>query len=87
MALAISVVVVDSDFAMPDKYTAQSPSFTRNKQTSTFIDSGDSAHVNTNSGIIASGFISVQYHSNNQWVTGTLYVTDNGAALLTKINT
>lgn len=86
MALAISVVVVDSSFATPTQYTAASPSFTRNWQTVGFIESGDSNHANTNSGITANGFINVQYHSNNQWITGTLYVMDTGAQLLTKIN-
>lgn len=86
MALAISVTVVDSSFATPTQYTAASPSFIRNWQTVGFIESGDSTHVNTNNGITAAGFINVQYHSGNQWQTGTLYVTDTGAQILTKIN-
>lgn len=87
MALAISVVEVDSDFATPEKFTATSPSFTRNLQTSTFIESGDSTHLNSNTGIVATGFIQVQYHNANQWVTGRIYVaTLTGATLLTAIN-
>lgn len=86
MAQSILVTEVDSSFATPKQFTTASPSFTRYPMTSTFIEFGDSDHVNTTTGIVASGFINVQYHTANQWVTGTIWVTIAGAAIQTAVN-
>lgn len=85
MALAILVTEVDSSFATPKQFTAASPSMNRYPMTSTFIEFGDSDHTNTTTGITASGFINVQYHSNNQWITGTIWVTSTGAQINTLV--
>jgi hypothetical protein len=87
MAQSILVTEVDSSFATPTQFTVASPSMNRYPMASTFIEFGDSTHTNNTTGIQASGFINVQYHSNNQWITGTIWVTSTGAQINTAVNT
>ncbi len=82
---AILVTVVGSSGNTPKQFTAASPSFNNYPMVSTFIDFGDSTFQSP-AGITASGYINVQYHSNNQWVTGTLYVTSTGAQIKTLVD-
>jgi len=84
---SILLTQVGSDAATPVQYTAQSPSLARYRMCSTIVDYGDYAGTATQNpaGIIANGFVYVQFHSNNQWVSRTLYVTQTGAQIKTLI--
>lgn len=88
MANAVQILVtqVGSDFATPLQYTAASPSLSRYRMTSTFIDFGDVVGgVAGANGIVPVGFISVQYHENNQWRTGKIFTSQSGSAIATLI--
>lgn len=86
MALSALIPEVGSDFAQPAQFTAASPSFNRYLMTSTMIQYGDlSPAVTQPTGIVANGFISVQFHSNNQWTTGRIYTNLTGAQINTLV--
>lgn len=86
MSLSALIPQVGSDFATPTQYTAASPSFNRYRMTSTIIEYGDlSPTVTQPTGIVANGFISVQYHENNQWKTGKIYTSLTGAQINTLV--
>lgn len=87
MALSVLITPVGSDFATPLQFTAQSPSIAGYYQmTSTIINYGNLTSAANAGGIVGAGYISVQFHSNNQWKTGNIYTTQNGAALAALIN-
>lgn len=88
MSLSILVTQVGSTAASPTQYTAQSPSLARYRMTSTIVDFGDYAGTAAQNaaGIVANGFLYIQYHVDNQWRTATIYTTQNGAALAALVN-
>ena len=88
MALSARITQIDSTLPsgnMPKNYTAQSPSLDRYRATSTIVEYGDATHLNAATGITGLGFVSVQYHVSNQWVTGVIYTAQTGAQLNTLI--
>ena len=80
---SILITQVGSSNATPTQYTAASPSLARYRMTQTFIDYGDAVGVTASytGGPVPAGFINIQYHSNNQWITATIYTSQNGAAI------
>lgn len=81
------IPIVGSDFAPPTQFTAASPSFNRyftipNGIVKEFGDytppAGVPAPVN---GITPAGFLFVEFHTNNQWVTGKYYTSITGSAI------
>lgn len=88
MALSALVTQVGSTFAQPNQYTLASPSLSKYRMTSTITEYGnftDTTPPQNPAGIVANGYINVQYHSNNQWVTGTIYTTQTGAQINTLV--
>lgn len=75
--------IVGSTFNEPNHFTAQSPSYSKYQMFSTIIDYGDAtgAVADPTTGIVPLGFVDVQFHRNNQWITGTYYVNQSGATL------
>jgi|GEM_PF-5262272 hypothetical protein len=83
---SVKLTIVGSDFASPTQFTAQSPSFYRYFPipNNPFVEFGDYAGAfNPVTQQTAAGFIYVQFHQNNQWVTGKYYTVENGAAIAT----
>jgi len=83
---SVKLTIVGSDFAKPTQFTAQSPSFFRYFPipNTPIVEFGDFAGtLNPVTQQTAAGFIAVQFHSNNQWITGSYYTVENGAAIAT----
>jgi len=84
----IVVTSVGTSFNTPQKFTLQSPSLLGYPMLSTIIDSGnytDTTPPQNPAGIVANGYINVQFHTGNQWTTGTIYTTQTGAQINTLI--
>lgn len=79
---SILVTAVGSTNATPAQFTAASPCDAPYLMTSTFQQYGDVVGGVANAGgIVPLGYINVQYHNNNQWVTGTVYTKQTGAQI------
>ena len=88
MALSALLNVVGSTNATPKQFTLASPSFNRYYMTGTMIEYGDYTDTTppqNPAGLTANGFVNIQYHSNNQWVTATLYTSNTGAQINTLV--
>lgn len=85
---SILITQVGSDFAEPGQYTAASPSLSRYRMTSSMVTFGDApagTAASYTGGPVPLGFIYVQFHTNNQWKTGTLYTSQTGAQIKTLV--
>lgn len=85
MALSIRISQVGSTNATPTQYTVQSPSLDRYRMTSTIIDYGDQTTAANAAGIVGNGFVKIQYHENNRWVSETIFTSQTGAQLNTLV--
>lgn len=88
MAQSILITQVGSDNATPTQYTAASPSLARYRMTSTMVNFGDApagTPASYTGGPVPLGFIYVQYHSNNQWITTTIWTAQTGAQIKTLV--
>lgn len=80
------IPLVGSDFGDPKQFTAASPSFNKyftipNGIVTSFGDVvGGVAGPN---GIVPLGYLSVQFHNQNQWTTGNYYTSLTGAQIAT----
>ena len=83
---SVKLTIVGSDDAPPTQFTAQSPSFYRYFTTPNTVIKyfGDFAGtLNPVTQQTAAGFIRVEYHNANQWITNHYYTVENGAAIAT----
>lgn len=85
MAQSILITEVGSTFSQPNQFTAASPCSINYIMTSTMMDYGSGAQPANAGGIVSAGYINVQFHSNNQWVTGTIYTSQTGAQIKTLV--
>ncbi len=88
MALSALITAVGSTANTPAQFTLASPSLSLYQMTSTMISYGnftDTTPPQNPAGIVANGYINVQYHTNNQWTTGTIYTTQTGAEINTLV--
>lgn len=90
MALAAKLTVIGSTAATPKQFTAQSPCLTPYQLVSTMVSYGDYTDTTppqNAAGITAHGYVNVQYHTNNQWTTATLYTSQSGSEINTLVIT
>lgn len=88
MALSALLTVVGSTGGTPKQFTLASPCDSVYQMTSTIINYGnftDTTPPQNAAGIVANGYVNVQYHENNQWKTGTLLTSQTGAQINTLV--
>lgn len=78
--------VVGSTFATPKEFTLASPSYNQYWASAHVVTFGDCTQLPTapavgNNGIVPTGYCKVEFHSNNQWVTGTIYTNQSGSTM------